>query len=67
VWGSKTIVRPFVTTYAIKVHLISRNAKLHTQTIFFISPNDMDLIAKNFIYNNEHTCTCMMCPSKGEK
>lgn len=35
----------------------SRHAELHTQTIFLILSNDVNLIDNNRIYNNEHMHT----------
>jgi hypothetical protein len=47
------------------VHLITRLANLYTNKISLILSNNVDIILN--IYNNEHTCTIIICLSKTEK
>jgi uncharacterized protein YebE (UPF0316 family) len=49
------------------VHLITRLANLYTNKISLILSNNVDIILNNSIYNNEHTCTIIICLSKTEK
>jgi hypothetical protein len=49
------------------MHLITRHAKLHTQIVSFLFPNDVDFIPNNYVYKKKHLCIGTICLSKSEK
>jgi hypothetical protein len=49
------------------MHLITRHAKLHTQIVSLLFPNDVDFIPNNYVYKKKHLCIGTICLSKSEK
>jgi hypothetical protein len=49
------------------MHLITRHAKLHTQIVSFLFPNDVDFIPNNYVYKKKTLVHRYICLSKSEK